>query len=168
MLIDTADKFTESVDRTFVPGHPLLAIACGLAGEAGEVLELWDLSHGDPPTQKVWDEMGDLHWYVAALARALGSSYGEVYRTVVPPQLRQRMHTPVSLSVLVSKVVDKIKKIEWHDRKELRDGLISDLAGIVWASCDCSHGHLGFSWTANHEKLLRRYPDGFVKGGGIR
>lgn len=176
LSIQTAEQFDLSSSRTYKPEMLMLHIAAGLAGEAGEILELGLLEDEEwldpslrPKVTDYHNEMGDLHWYIAAACRKLGSSYAEIWkRPVTDRKITNRKHTAASLSVLVSKVVDKIKKIEGHGREELRAGLLEDLGGIMFASMDVSRGRMEYSWSANHEKLLKRYPEGFVKGGGIR
>jgi NTP pyrophosphatase (non-canonical NTP hydrolase) len=69
--------FTEYQDdalRTAAPGRDdkeLLISACGLAGEAGEVIELVKkhLGHGKTPSlTRLSEELGDVLWYVADIA----------------------------------------------------------------------------------------------------
>jgi NTP pyrophosphatase (non-canonical NTP hydrolase) len=81
---------TEQIERS---GPELLTKnALGLAGEAGEYVELVKkhVFHGkDIDRAKVVKELGDVLWYVAASARVLGIDLEEVASTNVE-KLRQR------------------------------------------------------------------------------
>jgi len=100
----TLDEYQEEVRRTlqrdpesypeharFLAGSALLAPvrqtydtmvhAMGLAGEAGEIIDLLKkhLGHGQPlDIEKAKKELGDVLWYVGALAADLGLSLSEV------------------------------------------------------------------------------------------
>lgn len=81
----TFDNYQNAALRTAPaqePSREALAIrALGLAGEAGEVVELVKkyLGHGhDFDRDKLRKELGDVLWYVATLADATGLSLGEV------------------------------------------------------------------------------------------
>jgi len=55
----------------------------GLAGEAGEIADLFKkrLYHGhDIPTMQIIDELGDLMWYLAAIASLEGLSLNDIAR----------------------------------------------------------------------------------------
>ena len=99
----TFAEYQEGMSRTYKPNR-LLNHILGLLGESGEVAEIIKKSeyHGKPYTQdKMKDELGDVLWYLTALASDHGLT----------------------------------------------------LEGIA------EH---------NVAKLAARYPNGFVKGGGIR
>ncbi len=62
-------------------GQLLANMALGLAGEAGEAADLIKkhLFHGHPLNEeRLVKELGDVLWYVAMMARALGRPLGEV------------------------------------------------------------------------------------------
>lgn len=79
------DEYQRLAARTIRPGRPahdaLANWALGLTGEAGEVAEhvKKHLFHGAPlDRDAVAKELGDVLWYVAALAGALDLSLGDV------------------------------------------------------------------------------------------
>lgn len=62
-------------------GDPLIMGAFGLAGEAGEVIDLIKkhLFHGHPlDHDKLTRECGDVFWYLACICRAAGIELDEV------------------------------------------------------------------------------------------
>lgn len=91
----TFDEFDASVQRfqikvgdpkplgfeTFTADELLAKDALGLAGEAGELVDLLKkhLYHGKPlDLVKTEKELGDVLWYVSAIARHLGTTLEEV------------------------------------------------------------------------------------------
>lgn len=65
------DRYQELANRTAPCDNQLATFALGVAGEAGEVADLIKkhLGHGHPlDVQKLKLELGDVLWYVAALA----------------------------------------------------------------------------------------------------
>jgi NTP pyrophosphatase (non-canonical NTP hydrolase) len=82
MLLDDYQRLAARTIRPGRPEHDLLANwALGLTGEAGEVAEhvKKHLFHATPlDREAVVKELGDVLWYVAALAGALDIPLGEV------------------------------------------------------------------------------------------
>jgi NTP pyrophosphatase (non-canonical NTP hydrolase) len=77
MTTTTFRDYQTAAARTAQPDHParLLVSACGLAGEAGEVVELLKKhkGHAHPlDRDRVAKELGDVLWYVADIATACG------------------------------------------------------------------------------------------------
>lgn len=78
----TLEQYQTSVERVMGSHHNERAVyALGLAGEAGEVVDLlkkhW--GHGKPLDQgHLLLELGDVLWYVVALARQHGFTLEEV------------------------------------------------------------------------------------------
>jgi NTP pyrophosphatase (non-canonical NTP hydrolase) len=68
-------------------------------------------------------------------------------------------------------VCDLIKKWRYHGVGYDRDAMKKELGDVLWYLTALAADH-GFSLDGiaqlNIEKLKARYPDGFVKGGGIR
>lgn len=90
------NDYQEEVARTWGKlddGRESLAIlALGVAGEAGEVADLIKkhVGHGhDLNLEKLKLELGDVLWYVAAMARVLGVPLSEIARLNVE-KLRAR------------------------------------------------------------------------------
>lgn len=82
----TFEEYTAAVMRTAPPTHApgLLAnLALGVAGEAGEVADLIkkQIFHDhDPDPDRLIEELGDVLWYVTALAYTLNVPLEEVAR----------------------------------------------------------------------------------------
>lgn len=81
----TLYEFQVLADRTAKRGLSrnveLANFALGLAGEAGETVDYLKkvLFHGEPmDSTKLTDELGDVLWYVAALASAAGLSLEDI------------------------------------------------------------------------------------------
>lgn len=94
---------------------------------------------------------------------------------------RTRVHpdTSVNLSVKnamglageTGEVVDLLKKHHYHGKPLDVDELRKELGDVLWYLTDLCTEHgltLADVAAANIAKLQRRYPDGFVKGGGVR
>lgn len=68
-------------------------------------------------------------------------------------------------------VADLVKKHAWHGRKLDRAEIADELGDVLWYLADIATA-LGVSLediaAGNVAKLRRRYPDGFVVGGGVR
>lgn len=83
----------EELVRQSLPGLVAISMAAmGLAGEAGEVVDYLKktLHHGHPlDREKVKKELGDVLWYVAETASALGLDLDDVATTNVD-KLRKR------------------------------------------------------------------------------
>ena len=76
------NKYQAEVERTMNKGEYALANYCmGLTGEAGETVDMFKkhLFHGhDLDLNDVIKELGDVMWYVSAIANELGISLDEV------------------------------------------------------------------------------------------
>jgi NTP pyrophosphatase (non-canonical NTP hydrolase) len=80
----TLDEYQHLAARTIgtrTPTDQLSNMALGLAGEAGETADMLKkhLFHGKPlDADAVIKELGDVLWYVAGMATAIGASLDEV------------------------------------------------------------------------------------------
>jgi NTP pyrophosphatase (non-canonical NTP hydrolase) len=80
----TLDEYQQLAARTIgerTPADQLANMALGLAGEAGETADLLKkhLFHGKPLDRElVIKEIGDVLWYVAGMATAVGASLDDV------------------------------------------------------------------------------------------
>jgi NTP pyrophosphatase (non-canonical NTP hydrolase) len=77
------NEYQQRAQRTAQPGHPQRPhiAAMGLAGEAGEVVDLLKkhLGHGhELDRDKLRKELGDVLWYVAELASCYGMELGDI------------------------------------------------------------------------------------------
>jgi len=90
------ESYDADVRRTMNGGAtalvPMASFAMGLAGEAGEVVDLLKkhLGHGhDLDADKLTKELGDVLWYVSAIAQSAGLELGDIARANVE-KLRKR------------------------------------------------------------------------------
>jgi NTP pyrophosphatase (non-canonical NTP hydrolase) len=68
-------------------------------------------------------------------------------------------------------VADLLKKQLFHGKAENADALCEELGDVLWYVANLARLHgLSLSEVAafNLRKLRKRYPDGFVLGGGVR
>lgn len=91
----TADMYQEQAMRTAKEQsacEDLVEAALGLTGETGEcadIIKKWLCQGHGLDVGKLIDEIGDVLWYAALLARALGVSLGEIMMRNVE-KLRER------------------------------------------------------------------------------
>ncbi len=91
----TLDEYQQLAARTIgirTAADQLSNMALGLAGEAGETADMLKkhLFHGKPlDTDEVIKELGDVMWYVAGMATAIGASLDEIAQRNVD-KLRKR------------------------------------------------------------------------------
>ncbi len=85
MSIDTFDAYQQAARKTAFcpPEHKITYPAVGLAGEAGELAnKVKKLLRGDTNRDELLDgikaEMGDILWYLSALADDIGVSLSDV------------------------------------------------------------------------------------------
>lgn len=153
------DRFVESVEFRRYSGDkpmPLDLVHLGLIGETGEVCDIIKKAewHGkDLDRDHLIEELGDVAWYAAAAWLAEGpdepfSPFREPLPTALVPDSKD-------LAMVVNEAV--------VGTGGLRNVLsyIGDVAANVDATLDDV-------LEANMAKLARRYPLGFVEGGGIR
>ncbi len=173
---------------------PQIVNALGLAGEAAEVLEVFDSGfadfadgvHTDESIAEYIDkmqlEMGDVLWYVAALADSLGFTLKDIDNyigdnaeesLVLFNQLNAMdpLRLIGFLNMHAGKVADIIKKNYWHGKPLDADGIMGALTNIICVLVTASSRQgfdIGVVAQRNIEKLAKRYPGGFVEGGGIQ
>lgn len=99
----TANKSLSSKER--------MTIAClGLAGEAGELVDMWKkvVGHGhEQDTDKLAKEAGDVLWYLAEICSALGVSLSAIAQNNID-KLKRRY--PEGFSTEASKARVDVKK----------------------------------------------------------
>ena len=79
-------------------------------------------------------------------------------------------HT-LGLAGEAGEVADMVKKSLYHDVLYTQDAIKKEIGDVLWYAAAVAEDHgltLTECATGNVEKLRRRYPDGFVHGGGIR
>lgn len=152
----TSEEYLPLARRTMDPeikGKALLSfLRDGVLGEWGELQSA--IKAGD--REKILKECGDVLWYAEQLYDIVGR-YGS--------------YQPVDLSTVNDwlSLIERTKKEIWHGRKS---GLLSGIADHAIVSVMMLAEDLGSSAYSvraeNIKKLMRRYPNGFVAGGGVR
>lgn len=157
-------KSTEDEYRDFVYGlmHlgskpiPLDTICLGIVGGFAEFVEA---THRASNRQTVIDEAGDVLWYITALLITIDrpTSLGE------PPPL-WRMD---ALSD-IGGICEMVKRHGWHGKALGKDSLAYIASRLLWSLLSMSRATLPELIQANTAKLMARYPEGYVLGGGVR
>ena len=158
--------FQISAERTMVAGMPaeqlMLNAALGMCGEIAEfdqaVLSTW----GNVPP--LFDEAGDLLWYVAQMCRAMGKSIA-----AVPPEpgvfLGWGIETTIqSLYRNTGWIADATKKRVFHDKLINPFDMLAALQAVVGGVehiLSMYHFRLEQALERNHQKRLARHPGGF-------
>ena len=160
--------------------------ALGLAGEAGEVLELLapfnetgstphptktDTSIGIPK-DKLIKELGDVMWYIALLCEQAGFDLDHIARIFSVNSARSidSQAPQVSLVITACKTADYIKKVvcHGHDLDKLTlQRLIWECYGHTLLCCHRSGVDLVDVMETNIAKLKARYPEGFSTEASI-
>lgn len=105
----TLDEYQTLAARTIgerTPADQLSNMALGLAGEAGETADMLKkhLFHGKPlDADELIKELGDVMWYVAGMATAIGASLDDVAQRNVD-KLRKRYPDGFSVSASAQRV----------------------------------------------------------------
>jgi NTP pyrophosphatase (non-canonical NTP hydrolase) len=147
-------RFKEHVEyRNHNKGQPMPwhYMVLGLVGEVAEA----------PGTQELIDETGDALWYAEALCSFFGTTLSKV---VTHRDGRPLIHH-------LGKISELAKKDAWHGKPADRGKVLYHLGAVV-SHLDRIAERSGFTleeaMEANIIKLEKRYPRGFVQGGGIR
>lgn len=154
---------------------PLEVVGLGLAGEAAELTSAsskWldavrELGRQNAETDKLRDhailEAGDVLWYIAALASCRSTMLG-AYDVEDAPVTTIQHATGVAC--------DRIKKEIWHGKPPTTFVYQLDICRLIGTLRSYCQHFFGLSLEEvgdrNVAKLKKRYPDGFVEGGGLR
>ena len=97
----------------------------------------------------------------------------EAGRTITPNQDNEerKLNAALGLAGEAGEVVELIKKARFHGKPYDRATMCRELGDVLWYLNQMAFAHdltLGEIADANVAKLCARYPDGFVKGGGVR
>lgn len=174
MLLNDYSKIIHPLglkDGKFIP---LEYAALGLAGEMGELLEAVgeafkparDEADLKRKSRAVLLEAGDVLWYVNAIAYHFDMGLEEL-----DGFMRYEAGT---LTIASARVCDAIKKQGWHGSTGNRMHMFRDLSTVLANVRNILQQLRPESYVledaaeANVEKLRRRYPEGFVEGGGNR
>lgn len=154
-------KFQEHVQfRMNKDGRPMpfAFVVLGLVGEAAEALD-----ETEDPTRRpeLIEEVGDALWYAEAVCACFDTTLGKL--------VTHRDGRPIGHHL--GKLAELAKKEAWHGKPAPKDKVLFHL-GAVLNHLDRIAERAAFtledSMQANITKLEKRYPRGFVEGGGIR
>jgi len=142
-----------TLDPEMTKKERLSMLAFGLIGEWGELQKA--IQEGD--REKVLDECGDVLWYAEILYHEFDEEDDE-YENVNLSGVRDW-----------NRMSEQIKKEIFHG---VGRGILWGMADDACASCRWyiidRGGDIGKVRYRNIKKLIARYPDGFVEGGGER
>lgn len=141
--------------------------ALGVVGESGEVSE--KVLGGDVPG--LLTELGDVCWYVAALAAEAGLDPSGLRSAPASPDSLERLG--LLLSVRAGRAAERVKKVGRDDAgvlsDEVRTLLASDLSlvlGVLAALAEAVGSSLSYVTELNAEKLASRSERGVLSGSG--
>lgn len=127
----TFDEYQDAAARTAAgipdPTIALATFGLGIAGEAGEVADLIKkhIGHGHPlDVEKVKKELGDVLWYVAAVAWACGVTLDDVAHANVA-KLRARYPDGFSTAASLARA-DVPRRNCWMCRKNKHGNVCTD------------------------------------------
>lgn len=137
---------------------PLEFAALGLAGEFGELGTAIASKASDDEVEL---EIGDVLWYATAVQLSLGFSNVMLFDGSIDKTALQCCH----------EICELVKKKVWHGKDIDSWGIVflaekikADLA-LLAETMDLTIEEIRQS---NYDKVMARYPDGMVDGGGIR
>lgn len=140
---------------------PLPFIILGLVGEGGEVADEIEKPILEWDRDNIKGELGDTLWYFQAICSD----------QEIPFHALLAEASDKSLLVHLARLAEVGKKLAWHG-KTYRPDQIADLLrpvlGHLQSISLITGVSLGEAMDFNIEKLEKRYPRGFVEGGGIR
>jgi len=148
----------------------ITTLALGIAGESGEVADLVKkhVGHGhELDREKLKEELGDVLWYVATMARALGKNLSSVSATATFGTMaywteqRPLDMTALALSAASGNVSALVEDRNGSPNPHHLLGLLGRLPPAFANCCRAAGIDLEEVAAANIDKLRRRYPDGF-------
>lgn len=105
----TFSEYQDATSRTF-PKEPSKALAAlGIAGEAGEIVEMIkkDLFHGRPlDSENLKKEVGDVLWYLAYVSKLHGFTLEDAATTNIE-KLRKRYPNGFSVDAAAARADEK-------------------------------------------------------------
>lgn len=173
----TPEQYDLSVSKRFMKNGvepELIFPTLGLCGEAGEVYTALRMGCTDEELMK---ELGDVAWYVAACAKKLGSSYAEASAEASlgfscrVKSVQEDEEEAAALMAEACAFADMVKKAAWHGVEINKQAALNELVRVLRGVYTLAHSNymtMEKVLQANHDKLEKRYPAGFVEGGGVR
>lgn len=151
---------------------PLGLVTLGVVGETAELIEATDKDN-----EEVLKEAGDVLWYIRAACKRLRINFASFYQYACETgdeefSFLSREDESETLLQRVGLLSDLVKKHEWHGKHVAKTEWIELLARITRRVHVIAEEFGGWDddqiFSANIDKLQKRYPGGFVEGGGIR
>jgi NTP pyrophosphatase (non-canonical NTP hydrolase) len=149
--------------RTDNPDAPLLAYACGLVGEIGELCR-WVDCEADEARSACVDEVGDCLWYLAAICRRVKIPFSGLLAFQDVPNDR---HVETQLFREAAAVAEYAKRAADGRCVDRVDWILA-LNGVLFWLRSAYPVETGSAMQLNINKLRARFPDKWVPGGGIR
>ncbi len=87
------------------------------------------------------------------------------------PECKDLANACLGLAGEVGEFVEIVKKHLYHGIQADHDKLVKELGDVAWymaLACEILDVNMSEVLTKNLDKLEKRYPEKFVKGGGIR
>lgn len=176
----TVAQYQETATRTLLPrpeapiaDNNMMVIwnAIGLAGEAGEIANL--VSGSPHLADEISDELGDMVWYISAIATKLNLSLEKIVRLSKREQMPYTYAEIMAIRLFVhtGKVCDLIKKGIFHrhglDVEEIEKELVGCMRMIRGLCGEYRLALRSTIMTKNLTKLQKRYKSGFTSGESI-
>lgn len=157
------DEYQKAVLRTASMGRsPDLALAVFSLGLCGEAAELYE-AIGFPEAEE--KEGGDVLWYIAACAHALGITSADLEvddLSKVFGILQNRYTAALSLTHAACEVAEMVKKKIGHNKEPDRAKLIREFRVMIDRLASVlGDTDLGIVAELNIAKLKKRYPNGW-------
>ncbi len=160
-LLDTPDQMPTGLE------YMLMWNGLGLAGEAGEIAEVF--SEGADAVDRILltKELGDVLWYAAAICSKLGIALQTALGVKTDPSTSLAIpaeHMAFHLVAAAAGVADTLKKQICHRHGLHMETLIPHLGNVVyWCQILCAQYRIVFEHVliTNIQKLAARYPEGY-------
>jgi len=147
----------------------------GLGGEIGEYWEKASIYGEDGAGELLeWPEavkeLGDVMWYVAALASDLGLSLGQIKRNTSPFEMTGKTY-PIEMMIYYGKISEVVKKVirdggQFHDKKPEIGVLLGRLMWCIQKEAGGAKSPFTKVLEMNIEKLFSRKKRGKLGGSG--
>ncbi len=176
----TVAQYQEAATRTLLPrpekpiaDNDIMVVwnAIGLAGEGGEIASLvLDSPH---LIDEVSDELGDITWYIAAIATKLALPLERIVRIADQGQFLYTSAEIMAIRLFIhtGKVCDLIKKGVFHrhglDIEEIEKELSGCMAMIMALSGEYRLALRSTIMSGNLKKLEKRFKKGFTSKESI-
>lgn len=97
--------------------------------------------------------------------------YAKFVPTVMGPETETIQYAAIAIGGEAGEVLDYVKKVTYHGIPLDKDKLDEEVGDVLWgiqAYCTGRGITMEYLMEKNMAKLQKRYPNGFVPGGGIR